>query len=157
MRKNDIKKLIKFVESNVFSGTNLADFHEYENWTFDHKGNLPVYIFDAISSYGYEEHKVHIMFYAIQPSGNALVFIVPHNIDDPFGEGILPSGKPFSLTIGRYAEITVEEANSGDKTYLDVKKIKLIPDSKIEAIKTEKPKAKKKAKKGNTAKKGGAL
>ena len=135
MYSNELERLIKIVENKVVCGIDYESWHESEPWKIDHKGILPVYIVDAVSSYGMDEHLYHIMFNAIQPSGKILVFALPHNADDPDGDGVLPSGKHYSLTVGRYAELTVDEIVHKEKVVLDPKSLKIIPDSEIEAIK----------------------
>ena len=137
MHHNELIKLIEIVEKEAVCGITTEGWHNHETWEIDHKGSLPVYIVDAVSSYGLDEHEFHIMFNAIQPSGKVLVFALPHNGKDPFGEGVLPSGKHYSLTVGRYAELIVDEVLHKGEFVLDPKSMKIIPDSEIEAIKTK--------------------
>lgn len=137
MNKNEIKILINEVENRVYCGTGRKDWSKKETWEFDHKGSLPVYIVDAISSYGYNEHEFHIMFYGIQPSGKVLVFIMPHTAEDAFGKGVLPSCKHYSLTVGRYAEINVVDGFDEGEPCLEVNEFRIIPDHEIEEIKAE--------------------
>lgn len=135
MHHNELEKLIKIVEKEAVCGIDSENWHKYETWEIDHKGVLPIYIVDAVSSHGLDDHEFHIMFNAIQPSGKTLVFALPHNGEDPFGEGVLPSGKHYSLTVYRYAELTVDEIVHKDRLVLDPIAMKIIPDSEIEAIK----------------------
>lgn len=137
MYSKELEKLIKIVEKEAVCGIDSESWHKHETWKIDHKGNVPIYIVDAISSHGLDEHEFHIMFNAIQPSGRILVFALPHNGDDPFGKGVLPSGKHYSLTVGRYAELTVDEIVHKGKLCLDPKELKIIPDFEIEAIKAD--------------------
>ncbi len=137
MNTQEIKVLINEVESRVYCGTSGKDWSKNESWEFDHKGSLPVYIVDAMSSYGYNEDEFHIMFYGIQPSGRVLVFIMPHKAEDPFGKAILPSGKHYSMTVGRYAEINVVDCFDEGEPCLEVNELRIIPDSEIEEIKAE--------------------
>lgn len=137
MNTKELKILINEVETKAVCGIDSEDWHKHETWEIDHKGKLPIYIVDAISSYGLDEHLYHIMFNAIQPSGRILVFALPHNAKDPMGEGVLPSGKHFSLTIGRYAELTVDEIVHKGELCLEPKELKIIPDFEIESIKSD--------------------
>lgn len=135
MYSKELERLIKTVEKEAVCGIDSEDWHKNETWEIDHKGVLPIYIVDAVSSYGLDEHEFHIMFNAIQPSGKTLVFALPHNGEDPFGKGVLPSDRHYSLTVYRYAELTVDEIVHKDRLVLDPTAMKIIPDSEIEAIK----------------------
>ena len=93
---------------------------EKHNNAFDYSGVMPVYILNANFN-----NESFIEFDVMQPSGNIVTFTIPYEFESI--NRILPTGRHYSLSIGRYAEIIIKE----NKSDFFVEKIELINDEKM--------------------------
>ncbi len=123
MIHNELKKLIKYVNNNVYCGVSTYTKFEDDNHTPEHDGEIPMYITSALISDKADDGIEYVFFVGIQPSGKKVTFIMPYSHDDYEGKEKLPSGRIFSLTIGRYAIVDIRENSFEiipDETIIDI-------------------------------------
>lgn len=132
MLKKEIVELIGLVEDNIYCSMEDASWVSDESEGFDHVGEIPIYILDAVVSELNTNNRYNIIFTAIQPSGNILKFSKQYEYYDKNGNRKLPSKRYYSMTIARYALIKVKtcKQRNGDKV-LRVVDFNIIPDEEI--------------------------
>ena len=132
MSKKEIVELIGLVEDNIYCSMEDASWLSDESEGFDHVGEIPIYILDAVVSELNTNNRYNIIFTAIQPSGNVLKFSKQYEYYDEAGYHKLPSKRSYSMTIARYALIKVKtcKQRNGDKV-LRVVDFNIIPDEEI--------------------------
>lgn len=57
MYSKELERLIRIVEKEAVCGIDSEDWHKHGTWEIDHKGVLPIYIVEAVSSHGLDEHE----------------------------------------------------------------------------------------------------